>query len=70
MPPLRLRIIGLSAHDLKVLARVRTDPWKSPIGTLTSPLISEKLMRVRDVKVVTMSVVLHTYKLNSKEIFE
>jgi DNA-binding Lrp family transcriptional regulator len=33
-------------------------------------LVSEKLMRVRDVKVVTTSVVLHTYKLNSKEIFE
>jgi len=33
-------------------------------------LISEKLMRVHDVKVVTTSVVFHTYKLNSKEIFE
>jgi DNA-binding Lrp family transcriptional regulator len=33
-------------------------------------LISEKLMRVRDVKVVTTSVFLRTYKFNSKEIYE
>ncbi|MFZ8857944.1 MAG: hypothetical protein ACO2O1_06875 [Candidatus Caldarchaeales archaeon] len=31
MPPLRLRIIGLSAHDLKVLARVRTEDRDEPI---------------------------------------
>jgi DNA-binding Lrp family transcriptional regulator len=33
-------------------------------------LISEKLMRVHSVKVVTTSVVLYTYKLNGKEVFE
>jgi len=33
-------------------------------------LISEKLMRVHGVKAVTTSVVLHTYKLNGKEVFE
>jgi hypothetical protein len=31
MPPLRLRIIGLSAYDLKVLARVRTEDRDEPI---------------------------------------
>ncbi len=31
MPPLRLRIIGLSAHDLKALARVRTEERDEPI---------------------------------------
>jgi DNA-binding Lrp family transcriptional regulator len=34
------------------------------------PLISERLMKMRGVKAVTMSVVLHTYKINSKEVFE
>jgi DNA-binding Lrp family transcriptional regulator len=33
-------------------------------------LLSEKLMRVHGVKVVTTSVVLHPYKLNGKEVFE
>jgi DNA-binding Lrp family transcriptional regulator len=33
-------------------------------------LISEKLMNMRGVKAVTTSVVLHTYKLNGKEVFE
>jgi hypothetical protein len=31
MPPLRLRIIGLSAHDLNALARVRTEDRDEPI---------------------------------------
>jgi DNA-binding Lrp family transcriptional regulator len=33
-------------------------------------LISEKLMKMHGVKAVTTSVVLHTYKLNGKEVFE
>jgi DNA-binding Lrp family transcriptional regulator len=33
-------------------------------------LISEKLMKMHGVKAVTTSVVLHTYKINSKEVFE
>ena len=33
-------------------------------------LISEKLMNMHGVKAVTTSVVLHTYKLNSKEVFD
>jgi DNA-binding Lrp family transcriptional regulator len=33
-------------------------------------LISEKLMKMYGVKAVTTSVVLHTYKLNGKEVFE
>jgi len=32
--------------------------------------ISEKLMKMHGVKAVTTSVVLHTYKLNGKEVFE
>jgi hypothetical protein len=31
MPPLKLRTIGLSAHDLKALARVRTEDRDEPI---------------------------------------
>jgi hypothetical protein len=31
MTPLRLRIIGLSAHDLKALVRVRTEDRDEPI---------------------------------------
>jgi DNA-binding Lrp family transcriptional regulator len=33
-------------------------------------LISERLMKMHGVKAVTTSVVLHTYKLNGKEVFE
>jgi len=33
-------------------------------------LISERLMNMYGVKAVTTSVVLHTYKLNGKEVFE
>jgi len=33
-------------------------------------LISEKLMKMHGVKAVTTSAVLHTYKLNGKEVFE
>jgi DNA-binding Lrp family transcriptional regulator len=33
-------------------------------------LISERLMKMRGVKAVTTSVVLHTYKLNRKEVYE
>ena len=33
-------------------------------------LISEKLMKMHGVKAVTTSVVLHTYKINGKEVFE
>jgi DNA-binding Lrp family transcriptional regulator len=33
-------------------------------------LISERLMKTHGVKAVTTSVVLHTYKLNGKEVFE
>ncbi len=33
-------------------------------------LISERLMKMLGVKAVTTSVVLHTYKLNGKEVFE
>jgi DNA-binding Lrp family transcriptional regulator len=33
-------------------------------------LISEKLMNMHGVKAVTTSIVLHTYKLNGKEVFE
>ncbi len=33
-------------------------------------LISERLMKMRGVKAVTTSVLLHTYKLNGKEVFE
>jgi DNA-binding Lrp family transcriptional regulator len=33
-------------------------------------LISERLMKKHGVKAVTTSVVLHTYKLNGKEVFE
>jgi DNA-binding Lrp family transcriptional regulator len=33
-------------------------------------LISERLMKMHGVKAVTMSIVLHTYKLNGKEVFE
>ena len=33
-------------------------------------LISERLMKMHGVKGVTTSVVLHTYKLNGKEVFE
>ena len=33
-------------------------------------LISERLMNMYGVKTVTTSVVLHTYKLNGKEVFE
>jgi DNA-binding Lrp family transcriptional regulator len=33
-------------------------------------LISERLMKMHGVKAVTTSIVLHTYKLNGKEIFE
>ena len=32
--------------------------------------ISEKLMKMHGVKAVTTSVVLHTYKINGKEVFE
>jgi DNA-binding Lrp family transcriptional regulator len=33
-------------------------------------LISERLMKMHGVKAVTTSVVLYTYKLNGKEVFE
>jgi len=33
-------------------------------------LISERLMKMHGKKAVTMSIVLHTYKLNGKEVFE
>jgi DNA-binding Lrp family transcriptional regulator len=33
-------------------------------------LISERLMKINDVKVVNKSVVLHTYKIDGKEVFE
>ena len=33
-------------------------------------LISEGLMKMHGVKAVTTSVVLHTYKINGKEVFE
>jgi DNA-binding Lrp family transcriptional regulator len=33
-------------------------------------LISKRLMKMHGVKAVTTSVVLHTYKLNGKEVFE
>jgi hypothetical protein len=33
-------------------------------------LISERLMKMHGVKAVTTSVILHTYKLNGKEVFE
>jgi DNA-binding Lrp family transcriptional regulator len=33
-------------------------------------LISERLMKMRGVNAVTTSVVLHTYKINGKEVFE
>ena len=33
-------------------------------------LISERLMKMYGVKAVTMSVVLHTYKINGREVFE
>jgi DNA-binding Lrp family transcriptional regulator len=33
-------------------------------------LISERLMKMYGVKAVTTSVVLHTYKINGKEVFE
>jgi DNA-binding Lrp family transcriptional regulator len=33
-------------------------------------LISEKLMNMHEVKAITTSVVLHTFKLNGKEVFE
>jgi DNA-binding Lrp family transcriptional regulator len=33
-------------------------------------LISERLMDIHGVKAVTTSVVLHTYKINGKEVFE
>ena len=33
-------------------------------------LISDRLMKMHGVKAVTTSVVLHTYKLNGKEVFE
>jgi DNA-binding Lrp family transcriptional regulator len=33
-------------------------------------LISERLMKMHGVKAVTTSVVLHTYKLNGKEVLE
>jgi DNA-binding Lrp family transcriptional regulator len=33
-------------------------------------LISERLMKINGVKVVTKSVVLHTYKIDGKEVFE
>jgi DNA-binding Lrp family transcriptional regulator len=33
-------------------------------------LISERLMKMQGVKAVTTSVVLHTYKINGKEVFE
>ena len=33
-------------------------------------LISERLMKMHGVKAVTTSAVLHTYKLNGKEVFE
>jgi DNA-binding Lrp family transcriptional regulator len=33
-------------------------------------LISERLMKMHGVKAVITSVVLHTYKLNGKEVFE
>ena len=33
-------------------------------------LISERLMKTHGVKAVTTSVVLHTYKLNGREVFE
>jgi len=33
-------------------------------------LISERLMKMHGVKVVITSVVLHTYKINGKEVFE
>jgi DNA-binding Lrp family transcriptional regulator len=33
-------------------------------------LISERLMKMHGVKAVTTSVVLHTYKINGKEVFE
>jgi hypothetical protein len=37
---------------------------------LTVPsLISERLMKMHGVKAVTISVVLHTYKINGKEVF-
>ena len=32
-------------------------------------LISERLMKMHGVKAVTISVVLHTYKINGKEVF-
>ena len=32
-------------------------------------LISERLMKMHGKKAVTMSIVLHTYKLNGKEVF-
>jgi DNA-binding Lrp family transcriptional regulator len=33
-------------------------------------LISDRLMKMHGVKAVTTSLVLHTYKLNGKEVFE
>jgi DNA-binding Lrp family transcriptional regulator len=33
-------------------------------------LISERLMKMQGVKAVTTSVVLHTYKIDGKEVFE
>ncbi len=33
-------------------------------------LISKRLMKMHGVKAVTTSVVLHTYKINGKEVFE
>ena len=33
-------------------------------------MISEKLMKMHSVRAVTTSVILHTYKLNGKEVFE
>jgi DNA-binding Lrp family transcriptional regulator len=33
-------------------------------------LISERLMKMHGIKAVTTLVVLHTYKLNGKEVFE